>query len=178
MLGIASGCLVGVLLTWVLVGAVPTHSDSGRAGGGSSSRRDPAVDWCDLDVVYAVGYVKLVITLIKYTPQVAANWRNKSTRGWSIWQILLDLAGGVLSIAQLGIDSYLQGDWSGVTGNPVKFALGNVSILYDTVFMVQHYVLYRHAGRDGKRGILPGGQEDQDQDPERDRLISDERRMD
>ena len=62
--------------------------------------------------------------------------------GWSISQILLDFAGGVLSIAQQGIDSYLQGDWSGVTGNPVKFALGNVSMVYDTVFITQHYILY------------------------------------
>ena len=62
--------------------------------------------------------------------------------GWSISQILLDFAGGVLSIAQQGIDSYLQGDWSGITGNPVKFALGNVSMIYDVVFVTQHYVLY------------------------------------
>lgn len=63
--------------------------------------------------------------------------------GWSIGQILLDLTGGVLSIAQLVIDSSLQGDWSGILGNPVKLGLGNVSILFDIVFMVQHYWLYR-----------------------------------
>jgi len=67
---------------------------------------------------------------------------TRSTVGWSISQILLDFAGGVLSIAQQGIDSYLQGDWSGITGNPVKFALGNVSMMYDVVFVTQHYVLY------------------------------------
>ena len=98
------------------------------------------------------------------------NYRNKSTVGWSILQILLDFGGGILSISQQAIDSYQQGDWSGITGNPVKFALGNVSMLYDLVFITQHYVLYRHAegpkedgddgyseqasllGRDGRRG--------------------------
>ncbi|CRK26548.1 hypothetical protein BN1723_018275, partial [Verticillium longisporum] len=92
---------------------------------------DPQYAWCALDVVYAVSYVKLVVTLIKYTPQVVTNYRNKSTKGWSILQILLDFVGGLLSCSQQGIDSYLQRDWSGITGNPVKFALGNVSMIYD-----------------------------------------------
>lgn len=132
MLGVAAGCLLGVLATYLLTL--------------SATPRDPATGWCELDVVYAVGYVKLLITLIKYTPQVLANARNRSTRGWSIWQVLLDLAGGVLSVAQLAIDSYLQRDWSGLTGNPVKLALGNISVLYDAIFMLQHYVLYRDRG--------------------------------
>jgi len=93
--------------------------------------------------VYAVGYVKVVITLVKYMPQVITNYRNQSTRGWSILQLQLDFAGGILSIGQLFIDSYLQGDWSGVTGNPVKLALANFSMFFDVVFMVQHFYLYR-----------------------------------
>ena len=80
-------------------------------------------------------------------PQVLTNYRNHSTHGWSIYQILFDFVGGILSIAQLGIDSYLQHDWSGVTGNPVKFALGNISMFFDVIFMVQHYCVYR-----GNRG--------------------------
>jgi cystinosin len=76
-------------------------------------------------------------------PQVHVNYVRKSTVGWSIWQILLDLTGGVLSIAQLLIDSSLQNDWSGLTGNPVKLGLGNVSIVFDVIFMLQHYVFYR-----------------------------------
>lgn len=76
-------------------------------------------------------------------PQVITNYRNQSTRGWSILQILLDFVGGILSVSQLFIDSYLQGDWSGVTGNPVKLALGNFSMFFDIIFIVQHYFLYR-----------------------------------
>ncbi len=93
--------------------------------------------------IYAISYVKLFITLVKYMPQVLTNYRNRSTYGWSIGQILLDFVGGILSIAQLGIDSYQQGDWSGVTGNPVKFALGNISMFFDVIFIIQHYWLYR-----------------------------------
>lgn len=87
--------------------------------------------------------MKLLITLVKYTPQVITNYRNRSTQGWSIAGILFDFVGGVLSILQLGIDSYRQRDWSGITGNPVKLALGNVSIFFDVIFIVQHYYLYR-----------------------------------
>ena len=76
-------------------------------------------------------------------PQVHVNYVRKSTMGWSIEQILLDFAGGVLSITQLIIDSSLQADWSGLTGNPVKFGLGNVSIIFDIIFITQHYILYR-----------------------------------
>lgn len=94
-----------------------------------------------------MGYAKLAITVIKYIPQAWANYNRKSTVGWSIEQILLDLSGGVLSIAQLLIDSSLQNDWSGVTSNPIKFGLGNVSIFFDVVFMIQHYWLYRRATR-------------------------------
>lgn len=57
----------------------------------------------------------------------------------------------------MGIDSYLQGDWSGVTGNPVKLALGNVSIFFDVVFLVQHFWLYRGRGGEGDDGGERGG---------------------
>lgn len=141
ILGIISGSAAGVFLTYFMIVS---------RGGGADA--DPATSWCELDLVYAVGYVKLVVTFVKYVPQLLANFRNQSTKGWSIWQILLDMAGGVLSVSQLIIDSYLQGDWSGVTGNPVKLLLGNVSMFFDVLFMTQHYVLYR--GRDSERERL------------------------
>ena len=97
----------------------------------------------NLPQIYAISYVKLIVTVVKYMPQVHVNYVRKSTVGWSIGQILLDFAGGVLSITQLIIDSSLQADWSGLTGNPVKFGLGNVSIIFDIIFMTQHYILYR-----------------------------------
>lgn len=135
ILGTLFGCVAGALIIILRVWASPVRNETAAAVTG----------WVWLDAIYAVSYVKLVVTLIKYTPQMYVNYRNKSTVGWSILQILLDFGGGILSISQQAIDSYQQGDWSGITGNPVKFALGNVSMLYDLVFIVQHYVLYRHA---------------------------------
>lgn len=75
-------------------------------------------------------------------PQAIANYKRKSTIGWSITQQLLDFSGGVLSLAQLIIDSSLQADWSGLTGNPVKFGLANISIVFDVIFITQHFLLY------------------------------------
>lgn len=79
----------------------------------------------------------------------------------------MDLLGGVLSIAQLVIDSSMQKDWSGLTGNPVKFGLGNISIIFDLVFITQHYILYRRADKiveEGaaaeRRGLMAGDDEE------------------
>lgn len=98
--------------------------------------------------MYTFSWVKLTVTVVKYMPQAWANYQRKSTVGWSIGQLNLDFIGGILSILQLIIDSSLQDDWSGITGNPVKLGLGNVSIFFDVVFMTQHYVLYRQAGHE------------------------------
>lgn len=139
MLGVLSGSILAVgIIILVVMGAEPDA--------------DPKTSWAWLDVIYTISFVKLFITLIKYAPQLVYNIRNRSTKGWSISQILLDFAGGVLSIAQLGIDSWLQQDWSGITGNPVKFGLGNVSMIYDIFFITQHFVLYRDDGSQPKNG--------------------------
>jgi len=92
--------------------------------------------------MYALTYAKLLLTVFKYIPQVVANYRRESTLGWSVDQVLLDATGGVFSLLQVLIDSSLQADWSGLTGNPVKFGLANISLLFDIIFLVQHYVLY------------------------------------
>lgn len=99
--------------------------------------------------MYSFSYIKLLVTIVKYIPQVWLNYENKSTIGWSIETCLLDLAGGVFSMVQLVLDSSLQGDWSGVTGNPVKLLLGNVTIFFDAIFCIQHYILYRNAHGSG-----------------------------
>lgn len=88
--------------------------------------------------------------MVKYVPQAWVNYKRKSTVGWDIRQIILDFSGGVLSIAQLILDSSLEADWSGITGNPLKFLLGNISILFDVVFFIQHYILYRERPSDNK----------------------------
>lgn len=147
VIGIAGGVLISVMSIVAIVMRYGTPDGSG---------------WAWIDVVYALGYAKLVITVVKYMPQVWTNYQRQSTRGWSIGQILLDVTGGVLSIAQLVIDCSLQADWSGLVGNPVKFGLGNVSIIFDIIFMVQHYGLYR--GRGGGKGNEGKGVSEDDGD--------------
>jgi cystinosin len=41
------------------------------------------------------------MTLVKYTPQVLHNHARRSTDGWNLTNVLLDLGGGVLSMAQV-----------------------------------------------------------------------------
>ena len=95
-----------------------------------------------LDYLYLLSYIKIFISLIKYMPQVVLNFKRKSTVGWSIWNILLDLTGGILSDLQLVLDCADLHDFSGITHNKVKLALGSLSIVFDLIFIVQHYILY------------------------------------
>lgn len=67
-----------------------------------------ALEW--LDFLYACSYAKLLITLVKYVPQAVMNFRRKSTLGWSIGNVLLDFAGGILSVAQMFIIAYNDGN--------------------------------------------------------------------
>jgi cystinosin len=97
-----------------------------------------------LNYLYMLSFVKIIVTLTKYIPQVILNFQRKSTIGFSIWQILLDLNGGILNDLQLVLDSMDMKDWAGITGNPAKLCLGIISILFDIIFIVQHYWLYRN----------------------------------
>jgi hypothetical protein len=38
---------------------------------------------------------------------------------------------------------YFSDDWGSVFGDPTKFGLGLFSVLFDIVFILQHYVFYR-----------------------------------
>ena len=107
-----------------------------------------------LSNVYIFSYVKLIITLVKYIPQAWSNFLRKSTKGWSIGQNLLDLAGGLLSFGQQFVDAINQGDWSIIYGNPVKLGLALISIAFDLIFMSQHYICYRHQAVDDDESSL------------------------
>lgn len=122
-----------------------------------------------LDVIYVMGNVKVFISICKYLPQAFLNYQRKSTIGWSIHNILLviftigvlinrqDFSGGIMSIIQELVDAIRMDDFGGITGvildcspvvltngqNIAKFLLGFVSIFFDVIFMLQHYVLYR-----------------------------------
>ncbi|KAL7517530.1 hypothetical protein ACHAWX_002449 [Stephanocyclus meneghinianus] len=132
----ATSCLILILLTFCMVGVLMVVCWS---------------KWLWIDYLYFLSFVKVCISIVKYIPQAILNYQRKSTSGWQIWNILLDFSGGSLSIIQLIGDSLaeanargLQRGWTGIVGNPAKFGLGLVSIFFDVVFMIQHYVLYRH----------------------------------
>jgi len=103
-----------------------------------------------LTALLVLSYLKLCVSLTKYVPQAVLNWQRRSTVGWSIHNVLLDFTGGLLSVAQLMLDCLVTGDWSGAIGDPVKFGLGFASMVFDVVFMVQHYALYPAAAGDGE----------------------------
>ncbi|CAD6191781.1 unnamed protein product [Caenorhabditis auriculariae] len=95
-----------------------------------------------LAFVSSLSYIKMAVTMSKYFPQAYYNFIRKSTVGWSIGNVLLDLTGGTLDIFQMVLQAVNAGDWSAFYTNPVKFGLGLVSIVFDLVFILQHYVLY------------------------------------
>lgn len=97
-----------------------------------------------LDGVYFLSYVKIAVTLTKYWPQAILNYTRQSTDGWSIFNVVLDLMGGALSLLQLLLDCWDTNDWSGIVGDIAKFCLGLISIVFDVVFWIQHYILYPH----------------------------------
>ncbi|XP_018775007.2 cystinosin isoform X1 [Serinus canaria] len=99
-----------------------------------------------LQFLFCFSYIKLAVTLIKYFPQAYMNFRRKSTEGWSIGNVLLDFTGGSFSLLQMFLQSYNNDEWRLVFGDPTKFGLGVFSIIFDIVFMAQHYCLYRRRG--------------------------------
>jgi len=58
-------------------------------------------------------------------------------------QICMSLLLAVLCVV------YATDDWGSIMGDPTKFGLGLFSVLFDVLFIVQHYVLYRHRTADG-----------------------------
>lgn len=95
-----------------------------------------------LDFLQVLAAFKLYISIAKYVPQAWENYQRKSTDGWSIENVLLDFAGGFLSFVQLFLDASRSSDWSSIIGNPAKFGLSVLSMLFTVTFIIQHYVLY------------------------------------
>ena len=131
-----------------------------KKSGNGGKKKIPFFNW--LDYLYLLSYVKVLISLIKYIPQVILNYQRKSTLGWSIWNIILDFTGGLLSDLQLVFDCAMLHDWWGITGNIAKFGLGFVSILFDIIFMFQHYGLY---GTSRNNNSITGDSDDPAEEP-------------
>ncbi|KAL9088876.1 MAG: hypothetical protein Q9159_002839 [Coniocarpon cinnabarinum] len=113
----------------------------------SSMKNDiPSVYPAFAEPVYAFGNIKVLVTIVKYAPQVRYFYKRKSTRGFAMSAVYMDLGGSILSLAQLVVDSKVDNDWSGITGNSAKLGLGNVGLLFSVIYLWQHHVLYREPG--------------------------------
>ncbi|CAN6464245.1 unnamed protein product [Victoria cruziana] len=86
--------------------------------------------------------IQVAMTAIKYIPQVLMNFMRKSTVGWSIGNILLDLFGAVTNFGQMGVQSLDQNSFVNFYGNIGKTLLSLEVVFFDLLFIVQHYVLY------------------------------------
>lgn len=100
------------------------------------------------------------------------NYRRKSTIGYSIVTIMLDIFGATMTMLEMILNAYNYGreynrqsieiveswkqtesflknslqfsdDWISIFGDPTKFGIGLFSLSFDVVFMLQHYVFYR-----------------------------------
>ncbi|PWA34522.1 lysosomal cystine transporter [Artemisia annua] len=87
--------------------------------------------------------LQVFMTVIKYIPQAYMNFRRKSTSGFSIGNILLDLLGAIANYGQMTVQSIDQHSWVNFYGNVGKALLSLISIFFDLLFIVQHSVLYR-----------------------------------
>jgi cystinosin len=86
----------------------------------------PKSNWLWLIDVF--NSIQVLMTAIKYIPQAVMNFRRKSTIGWSIGNILLDLTGGVLNFGQMGVQSVDQHTLVNFYGNIGKTLLSLVRV--------------------------------------------------
>jgi cystinosin len=61
------------------------------------------------------------------------NFRRKSTIGWSVGNILLDLTGGVLNFCQMGVQSIDQ--------RKLHLSYSHGFVLHQTVFLTEQIVM-------------------------------------
>ncbi|KAI9005681.1 hypothetical protein DFJ74DRAFT_691700 [Hyaloraphidium curvatum] len=143
----------GLHLSWALSGDLPADPLPPPMPPPGNPNLDPSPpspifpDWIDL--LYYFSTIKLIVTCIQNLPQLYLNMVRKSTQGWAVDQVWLDAAGAVLSLVQLFIDAAAENKrkhwlWAGIIGNPAKLGMGALSILFDIMFLVQHYILYAH----------------------------------
>ena len=83
-----------------------------------------------LDFLYAVTNFSVITILISWLPQVLLNCKLKSTEGFTIWGVILDLLGGLLSVLQLIFDAYNRSDPTAIQGDFAKLFIGLISIFY------------------------------------------------
>ncbi|XXG62382.1 hypothetical protein AAC387_Pa05g0750 [Persea americana] len=100
----------------------------------------PSNSWLWLISVFNI--IQVSMTTIKYTPQAFMNYMRKSTEGFSIFFVLLDLLGGLTNLAQMLVESIDQGTFVNFYSDIGKTLLSSIVAFFGLLFIVQHYVLY------------------------------------
>jgi len=93
-----------------------------------------------------ISYVKIATTM-KYLPQVLMNYQRGSTQGFSIGMVILDITGGSFSVGQMIVNCANKHDWTSLAGNPTKFLVGVVSVIFDVMLIAQYFVYRRNIPR-------------------------------
>eukprot|EP00899_Mesostigma_viride_P014273 jgi/Mesvir1/22847/Mv20103-RA.2 len=74
--------------------------------------------------------------------QAVMNHRRQSTDGWSVGNIQLDLTGALASFAQMATQAADQSSLSVFQGDVGKIGLSLETLVFDLLFVWQHYVLF------------------------------------
>lgn len=92
-----------------------------------------------LNFAMNLAYFKIIMSLIKYIPQVLHNYRRKSMHGISRLQIILDLIGALFSFTEF----YLKNDLpilEAIDSNRGKFGITCVTFLFGIIYLIQIYL--------------------------------------
>jgi len=92
---------------------------------------------------YVLSIFKIILTIMKYTPQIYHNYKRNNTDGFAISNPLLDILGGIFSLSQVLFDSIIYHNSNGLLGDIVKLLLGILTIFFDIIFITQHFFLYK-----------------------------------
>lgn len=93
----------------------------------------------NVNILEFLGYLKISFSLIKFIPLLYWNWKRKTTQGISALAFIMNMTGASLSLIQLYID-YIDG--TTITVNKIKLLLAAAVIVFDIMFLFQHFVLY------------------------------------
>ncbi|OAF67549.1 hypothetical protein A3Q56_04721 [Intoshia linei] len=67
------------------------------------------------------------------------NYKRKSVDGFSILNIFLDLIGGFFSLLQMFLIAFNRNNWHTLLQNITKLSLGVLSIMYDSIIVMQWF---------------------------------------
>eukprot|EP00392_Amoebophrya_sp_AT5.2_P010877 g10944.t1 len=98
-----------------------------------------------------LGFIKVVITAVKYPSQILLNCQRRSTAGLAKTTYLLDLTGGCCSVLQNLVLAWLKHDREILFANLPKLIIGGLACGYDLVILSQFHIYDRSKRVRGRR---------------------------